>query len=231
MNVFKKIGSNWCVYSLTGQPGQTVTVTKRNGAQSQVLLGERVAPLTYAIATAPRAPAPAAQTVGDLSRIIAMFDRAQTHLRMPAIVLDGFRVNIAGQRAREPGCLTITSAERAGDGRRTWLGRVTRAGQFEPSRVAPATLGEQLRRFAADPAGVAAEYGRLHGKCCFCRRSLTDERSTAVGYGPDCAENFGLPWGSRQAATSLPVAAPAPRPVLPSMNPDCQPIPDEPFAA
>lgn len=41
----------------------------------------------------------------------------------------------------------------------------------------------------------AAEFGRLYGICCFCSADLTDERSIAVGYGPVCGRNNGLPWG------------------------------------
>ena len=213
MHTFKKIGRNWCVHSLSGMTGDTVTVIKRNGQTSTVVLGTQVAPLTFAIAPAPRAPAPAPQAVGDLSRIIEMFDRARAHLRYPAVVLDGFRVSVAGARAAHPGSLTVTGVERTGVDRfgrsaRAWYGRVYHSGEFVPGREAPADLADKLRRFAADPAGVAAEYGRLHGACCFCRRSLRDERSTAVGYGPDCAENYGLPWGAREVA-ALPVAAPA----------------------
>ena len=213
MNTFRKHNDAWVVQVLSGATtGDTVAVTLRNGGSKQVTLGARVGDALYAVAA--RAPAAAAEAVGDLSRIIAMFDRAQQHLRHPAIVLDGFRVNIAGQRAREPGSLTITSSERtqaprAFAGRpgmqREWLGRVTRAGMFEAGRNAPAGLGEKLRRFAADPAGEAAAHGRMHGVCCFCNSPLRDERSTAVGYGPICADHFGLPWGAREAA---PAAAP-----------------------
>jgi hypothetical protein len=52
-----------------------------------------------------------------------------------------------------------------------------------------------LKAFATDPAGVAASYGKLHGKCCFCNKGLSDEKSTSVGYGPICAGHYGLPWG------------------------------------
>mgnify|MGYP000650381167 FL=1 len=31
--------------------------------------------------------------------------------------------------------------------------------------------------------------------CRFCGKSLTDESSTAVGYGPDCAADHNLPHG------------------------------------
>jgi hypothetical protein len=236
MNTFKKVAGAWCVQSFTGTTGDTVTVSKRNGQTSQVLLGRRVAPTIFAVGTPAAAEAPAAQVVGDLSGIIAMFDRARTHLRFPAVVLDGFRVNVAGDRAREPGSLTITSPDRSGDGRRRWLGRVTLSGQYEPARDADPAIGERLRAFAADPAGVAAAYGRLHGACCFCRRALRDERSTAVGYGPDCADHFGLPWGARAAAEAVTLQPLAVRAALSpvaarSRDPMLQPIEGEPFAA
>ncbi|MGE5612670.1 MAG: DUF6011 domain-containing protein [Bacillota bacterium] len=41
----------------------------------------------------------------------------------------------------------------------------------------------------------AAQFGHLYGCCVFCARTLTDERSIFVGYGPTCAEKNGLPWG------------------------------------
>lgn len=44
-------------------------------------------------------------------------------------------------------------------------------------------------------AEQAAQFGQLYGVCVFCGRALTDERSIEVGYGPDCADHHGLPWG------------------------------------
>lgn len=44
-------------------------------------------------------------------------------------------------------------------------------------------------------AKEAASFGALTGRCVFCDRELTDERSIEVGYGPVCAERNGLPWG------------------------------------
>lgn len=45
-------------------------------------------------------------------------------------------------------------------------------------------------------AEQAAAFGKQHNRCVFCTRSLADERSRNVGYGPDCADNNGLPWGA-----------------------------------
>lgn len=159
------------------------------------VLGER--------AIAADKPAEPAIAVGDVSPIIDMLERANKHLKFPLIAMQGdgyaIRVSIAGARARIPGSITITSAERLDDGKRAWYGRITRDGGYEPSQKMVAedvtNIADMLRTFAADPAAEASRYGRLHGRCCFCRLPLKDERSTAVGYGHTCADHYGLPWG------------------------------------
>ena len=151
-------------------------------------------------ATAATAPA---ETVGELSGIMRLFERAKRHLKFPAIVLSvpalgdfPIRVHVAGERAKEPGSVTVLAAERDGTGERAWLGRISLDGTFRAARNAGPEILARLRDFAARPAEVAAEHGRLTGRCCFCNRALEDERSTAVGYGPVCADHYDLPWGS-----------------------------------
>lgn len=155
-------------------------------------------------------PQSARAAVGGLEGILALFERAKRHLKFPAIVLSvpgtllTIRINVAGERARVPGSLTVVDAEKPADGgQRDWLGRVFIDGTFAPSGQGmifmPALL-DRLRQFAADPAKVAGEDGRLHGRCCFCRLPLSDERSTIVGYGPKCAQNYDLPWGAKAHA-------------------------------
>lgn len=36
--------------------------------------------------------------------------------------------------------------------------------------------------------------GQRYSYCCFCGTEITSKNSLAVGYGPICAENYGLPW-------------------------------------
>lgn len=38
-------------------------------------------------------------------------------------------------------------------------------------------------------------HGQKFGYCCFCNRDLMNASSIFHGYGPICAEKFGLPWG------------------------------------
>ena len=217
MNSFVKIGADWGVrLDVIGdhEPGDVVTITTRRGAAKRVTLGEYVRQDAYGHVFRIAAPERrAAELVGDLSRIVGMFDRAATRLRRPAITFDTYRVSVAGPRAREPGSLTVTGVERNVPSRfggmtRQYFGKVTRAGMFQPSNDAPEGLGERLRAFAADPVAVATAHG-LRGRCCFCNHPVgegVDRRSVEIGYGPDCADNFGLPWGTRAARAQAPLA-------------------------
>jgi Family of unknown function (DUF6011) len=45
-------------------------------------------------------------------------------------------------------------------------------------------------------AEEAAAFGKDTGHCCACARTLTDDRSVSVGYGPVCAAKYGWPWGA-----------------------------------
>ncbi len=172
-------------------------------------------PAAVAKAAAPKPKA----VVGDLTGILALFAKAKTHLKFPAIVIsvgnEQIRINVAGPKAKVPGSLTIVSADKNGEGERDWLGRVNLDGTFQPSRAAnflAPKLTEKLKAFSANPAKVAGEDGRLHGRCCFCRLPLKDERSTAVGYGKICSDHYGLSWGSKPVsfgAAVLPLVAKA----------------------
>jgi len=148
-------------------------------------------------------PAPPAAPLGDVTPIVRLFERAKgAGLRFPKIRLrasDGTRVvlGMAGDRAKVPGSLSITDGGAYGMGR--YFGRITRDGAFTASSSCTPAVTATLRELAEDPAGRAAIHGHASGSCCFCGRTLDDARSTAVGYGPVCAEKFGLPWGEEKA--------------------------------
>lgn len=146
-----------------------------------------------------------AETVGlaDMRGVVQLLETASQHLRFPKLQLvfgDGLplRISIAGPRSKTPGYLMLTDGARYPDNR--FYGRISPEGVLElyrdGERVREPLFG-LLQRLADKPAEVAAEYGRMTGHCCFCRLPLKDERSTAVGYGPVCAENYGLPWGAK----------------------------------
>ncbi len=73
---------------------------------------------------------------------------------------------------------------------------------YEQGLVSQAGFGTRLD--GDELARIAYEYG-LSGRCMFCARDLTDDRSNphrgGVGYGPVCADKYGLPWGEVKEVT------------------------------
>lgn len=63
-------------------------------------------------------------------------------------------------------------------------------------------ITQLLKDLSQNPAGMAAAYGKLSGRCCFCASELTDDKSISVGYGPVCAKNYSLPYGVQAAKTA-----------------------------
>lgn len=151
-------------------------------------------------ATAPK-PEPMAIPVGNFAGVIALFAEAKKHLKFPKVVLslDGTPIwlAVAGKLSKAPGSVNIMGEGKYPD--RPWYGRVSADGTFTPSmKVAPEVrtkLVELLTKFGENPARVAKAYGKLTGNCCFCHKALglgEDQRSVKVGFGPVCAEHYGL---------------------------------------
>lgn len=60
-----------------------------------------------------------------------------------------------------------------------------------------------LNQFEAHPEKASALSGHATGECCFCGRHLDTAASVAAGYGPICAEKFGLAWGDGDAKENI----------------------------
>lgn len=146
-------------------------------------------------ATAPKAEAPVPTSIGDLRGVYELFMTARVnHIKFPKIVIDSpvgeIKLSVAGATARVPGSINVVEAG-AAFGEAKYYGRIRQEGVFE-GRSAPAELVDYLREFARNPAEVAAIHGRKTGNCCFCGRELTEKGSVEVGFGPICAQNWGL---------------------------------------
>ena len=157
--------------------------------------------------TAPAAPAPVA-TDPTFLPLVAMLQRAAKTLKNPRVKVVFPAINavpeltlqlsVAGPRAAQPGSLNVTDGGPYGANQ--WFGRIRTDGTFEPSRRGcPSSVVPALTLWAAAPVEVARAHGRRTANCCFCRRHLETRESLAVGYGPVCADHFGLPWGSAVA--------------------------------
>ena len=128
---------------------------------------------------------------------------AEAQKRLPKIVLTTSAtgpvvLKRAGSRSSREGTINVTDG---GDfGSNAWYGRVELDGSFTAGRDLTVPIRELLTELAADPAKVAGQNGVATGACCFCAKLLSTRESRSVGYGPVCAEKFGLPWGDTAAA-------------------------------
>lgn len=104
------------------------------------------------------------------------------------------RIAFCGPRSKYHGSFNVTDGRAFGDN--IFYGRIDSNGNFHPSAHSTPELIAALEAFNANPAESATTHGHMSGNCMFCSKTLTDSRSVTVGYGPDCAENWGLPWGS-----------------------------------
>ena len=131
-----------------------------------------------------------------LSQIFKMFAHATEtgKLKRPAIRLaneDGqhLHLSLAGAASRNAGYVYV----KADSGyEATYFGKISPEGRFQRAGGCTDAVEKLLQDFAANPEELATKYGRLTGCCAFCSRKLTDARSTQVGFGPVCAEKFGL---------------------------------------
>jgi hypothetical protein len=136
------------------------------------------------------------EDVGDFKKVIELFAIAKQHVRYPRIVLQvntqPIALSLAGQNSKAPGTVNVTDGQPFGQNQ--WFGRVAADGRWEKSEYGDENpeVRSFLRKFAMDPAGMAKEFGKLTGRCCFCNLPLKDEKSTAAGFGPVCAKNYGL---------------------------------------
>lgn len=201
------------------EPGSVVQVARRNGQLSSVRITAQIAhdlarDLPYLYSFQDQRAASGATTitrtehVANAERLFALFERARQHSHTVAVRFDltnttrGLRLELAGPSSRYAGQLLALTEQRNGRSRRSLYGVLSASGSFAGT-VGPTGIEleiynevlQALRNFSEAPASYAAAHGRATGNCCFCGRGLTDARSVAVGYGPICADHYGLPWG------------------------------------
>lgn len=139
-------------------------------------------------------------TVGSFDGVVALFATAKQHLKFPKIALSvagkTVKLSLAGPKSKLAGNIVITSNGSYGNA--AYYGRVTADGALYTSSKAADfkdALTAVLTALGENPAKVAKEHGKLLGVCCFCHKPIgtgEDQRSVAVGFGPHCAEHYGL---------------------------------------
>lgn len=58
------------------------------------------------------------------------------------------------------------------------------------------TFQNEIDYFCRSPVESAIVKGQAYGHCCFCGLELVNAISVHHGYGPICADKYGLPWES-----------------------------------
>jgi hypothetical protein len=135
---------------------------------------------------------------GSFNAISVMFRLAGEKLKYPKIrlitkndqyILLSFKKVVEGKNTIE-----IATGGYANHGRRVFRGWIEN-GAIVPykSNSIDDDIEMTLQEFALDPVNVAKAHSKILGACVFCGKPLTDEKSKALGYGPVCAKNYGLP--------------------------------------
>lgn len=133
-----------------------------------------------------------------MAKIFGLFAAAEkAGLRYPKVRLGNEIVlSPAGYQSKYPGSIQVKAP---GGFDAPWYGRVNADGTISKGRDWE-FVDAAFKAWVADPAAAATAYGKATGCCAFCSKELTDARSVAMGYGPVCADNYGLPWGEKVAA-------------------------------
>jgi hypothetical protein len=136
--------------------------------------------------------------------MLDLFGRAKLHLKKPSLK---FEINpgagerlvfyIAGLTSKYAGMIMISNGKMFNDPENKWFGYITNnvhdAIYF--TQQANEWNKQVIKNFVENPLGNAVLNGKEFCNCCFCGIELTSKESLHAGYGPICAENWGLPWG------------------------------------
>jgi hypothetical protein len=145
---------------------------------------------------------PTTTEVGNLEGLVQLFEDALEKSKRPKIVLTScdqkIKLTIAGPKSKYHGCIMITDGGPYGDNQ--WFGTVNpQDGTWLPSKSTTedqiTIIKRVLEAFANNPHKAAMTYGKQQHSCCFCAKALDTKESVTAGYGPVCADKWGLPWG------------------------------------
>jgi hypothetical protein len=141
--------------------------------------------------------------LGDVTKLFALFERAESkHVQWPVIKFTCDKTPIRLTHGKDDK-LHLNVDVKDDYGKRPWIGGVDRGGAYSMSRKnkPPQGLGKVLEDFATNPSDAGRVYGKAERSCCFCGITLRSKDSLYYGYGPICADNFGLEWGNATELT------------------------------
>jgi len=134
--------------------------------------------------------------------IFDIFEKAKQTLKWPKLKYPHenqmIEFSLAGPNARMPGTINITDGKQYPN---KFYGRVIKDNearklrfQWNEKQQRTEDLTAIIKAIVENPVGMCSLIGQQYAHCCFCGLELTNKNSVLVGYGPICAEKWGLPW-------------------------------------
>lgn len=132
-------------------------------------------------------------------KLFELFDTAGKKLKKPKLFfkVNGIQLKIyPGYGNQSINVCTQNPYNKVG-----WIKRgsaqFNRSKYFKDNEMLTGLIMPFMEHLAKNPDSTAVRYGKLANSCCYCNLTLTDPKSVKAGYGPKCAENYGLPWGNK----------------------------------
>ena len=120
----------------------------------------------------------------DVSRILAVLDKADPAMKTPKIRVGDFVFSKPAPHSKNAGSVYI---KQLGE----YIGKVTGGYYLPVGNVSKDTIAE-IQEICKDPMESAVAYGRRTGNCAVCARELTVKESIDRGIGPVCADKLGV---------------------------------------
>ena len=120
----------------------------------------------------------------DVSRILAVLDKADPAMKTPKIRVADFVFSKPAPHSKNAGSVYI---KQLGE----YIGKVTGGYYLPVGNVSKDTIAE-IQEICKDPMESAVAYGRRTGNCAVCARELTVKESIDRGIGPVCADRLGV---------------------------------------
>lgn len=138
--------------------------------------------------------------------IFELFAKAQTNLKYPHLTLtvDGLKVKLATNSHR-PGVF-ISNGKYDFDRKIYGVIHPTDIGakvSWRPEYAIIPSIRPMMIELVKDPIKFCSLHGLKFSYCCFCGKELTAKESLFAGYGPICADNWGLPWGEVKQESTI----------------------------
>src|SRR6266853_2296617 len=133
------------------------------------------------------------------SKLFELFDKAQRNLKFPKLTIytlnpTPYDPKIRLTMGNTPDAIWVSNGLSRGDPFNKLYGKFSRT-NFTAYRNDSFDIIPILKELCEDPLKFGKIHGTRFGYCCFCNTELTSKESLFVGYGPICAETWGLPWG------------------------------------